>query len=213
MKHFAIICIFLLTAWLSTAQEQKFTALPAPQTDGGMPLMKALKNRQTSREYSDRKLTDQQLANLLWAANGINRTDTKKRTAPSAMNYQENDIYVFTSEGWYLYDANRNGLVQLSAEDLRAKTGTQDFVKTAPVDLVFVADYDKMTRSDDRAKEMYAMADAAYISENVYLFCASEGLATGVRASVDKDMLGKAMNLRPSQHIMLGQSVGYPKQK
>ena len=213
MKHFAIICIFLLTAWLSTAQEQKFTALPAPQTDGGMPLMKALKNRQTSREYSDRKLTDQQLANLLWAANGINRTDTKKRTAPSAMNYQENDIYVFTSEGWYLYDANRNGLVQLSAEDLRAKTGTQDFVKTAPVDLVFVADYDKMTRSDDRAKEMYAMADAAYISENVYLFCASEGLATGVRASVDKDVLGKAMNLRPSQHIMLGQSVGYPKQK
>ncbi len=204
---------FLLVSLLATAQEEKFIALPQPQTDGGMPLMKALKNRQTSREYSDKKLSEQQLSNLLWAACGVNRPDSKKRTAPSAMNYQEVDLYVFTSDGWYRYDPFRNGLVEYSKEDLRASTGVQDFVKTAPVNLIFVADYTKMTKSDDKTKEIYSTADAAFISENVYLFCSSEGLATGVRAYVDKEKLGKLMNLKPEQHILLGQSVGYPKAK
>jgi nitroreductase len=204
---------FLMLCFPALSQQEIFIALPLPQTDGGMPLMKALKNRQTSREYGEKMLTDQQISNLLWAGCGINRPDTKKRTAPSAMNYQEVDVYVFTVGGWFLYDATRNGLIQLSGEDLREKTGIQDFVKTAPIDLVFIADYAKMSKSDDKAKDTYSMADAAYISENVYLFCASEGLATGVRAYVDKDLLGKAMNLRPEQHILLAQSVGYPKTK
>lgn len=193
--------------------EQKVIPLPAPQTDGGMPLMKALKNRQTNREFSAKKIPDQVLSNLLWAACGINRPEAKKRTAPSAMNWQEVDVYVATAEGLWLYDAVKHALVEISGEDVRSGTGTQPFVATAPLDLVFVADYSKMGKSDDRNKEVLGTADAAFVSENVYLFCASEGLNTGVRASVDKETCAKALRLKESQHIMLGQAVGYPKEK
>jgi len=189
---------------------QNIIILPPPHMDGGMPLMKALKNRQTSREFMDKKLSEQQLADLLWAACGINRPDVKKRTAPSAMNYQEIDVYISTAQGLYLYNPEKNNLTEILKDDIRDKTGIQEFVKTAPVNLIFVADYSRMTKSDEKTKETYAMADAAFISENVYLFCASEGFATGVRAGIDKEMLGKIMKLNPNQHIMLGQAVGFP---
>jgi len=192
---------------------QDVILLLPPQTDGGMPLMKALKNRQTSREFASKDLSGQQLSNLLWAACGINRPDVKKRTAPSAMNYQEIDVYVSTAKGLFLYNAEKHTLAEILKEDIRDKTGKQDFVKTAPMNLIFVADYTKMAKADEKTKEAYAMADAAFISENVYLFCASEGLATGVRAWIDKDILGKAMKLNPNQHIILGQSVGFPAEK
>ena len=192
---------------------QDVILLLPPQTDGGMPLMKALKNRHTSREFAGKDLSAQQLSNLLWAACGINRTDEKKRTAPSAMNYQEIDVYVSTAKGLFLYNPEKHNLTIILKEDIRDKTGKQGFVKTAPVNLVFVADYTKMAKSDEKTKEGYAMADAAFISENVYLFCASEGLATGVRAWIDTDVLGKAMKLKPNQHIILGQSVGFPAEK
>lgn len=192
---------------------QEVTQLLPPQTDGGMPLMKALKNRKTSREFAGKDLSAQQLSNLLWAACGINRADEKKRTAPSAMNYQEVDVYVTTAKGLFLYNYEKNTLTELLKEDIRAKTGNQDFVKTAPLTLVYVADYDKMAKSDEKTKDNYAWADAAFISENVYLFCASEGLVTGVRAWIDKDVLAKAMKLRPAQHIILAQCVGFPPEK
>jgi len=192
---------------------QDVILLLPPQTDGGMPLMKALKNRHTSREFAGKDLSAQQLSNLLWAACGINRTDEKKRTAPSAMNYQEIDVHVSTAKGLFLYNPEKHNLTIILKEDIRDKTGKQGFVKTAPVNLVFVADYTKMAKSDEKTKEGYAMADAAFISENVYLFCASEGLATGVRAWIDTDVLGKAMKLKPNQHIILGQSVGFPAEK
>jgi SagB-type dehydrogenase family enzyme len=192
---------------------QDVILLVPPQTDGGMPLMKALKNRQTSREFAGKDLTNQQLSNLLWAACGINRPDVKKRTAPSAMNYQETDVYVSTAKGLFLYNAEKHSLTEILKDDIRDKTGKQEFVKTAPVNLIFVADYAKMAKADEKTKEGYAMADAAFISENVYLFCASEGLATGVRAWIDKDVLGKVMKLKPNQHIILGQAVGFPAEK
>jgi len=209
MKTYLVALMMLFAVPFVDAQ--KVISLPAPQTDGGMPLMKALKNRQTNREFSEKKLTDQQLSNLLWAADGINRADLKKRTAPSAMNYQEVDIYVAMENGLFLYNAEKQQLDQLSGEDIRAKTGIQDFVAKAPVNIVYVADYSKMAKAEESTKDSYAMADAAFISENVYLFCASEGLNTGVRAWIDKDNLGKAMKLKPVQHILLAQSVGYPK--
>jgi len=210
-----IIILFLggIFALNLAAQDQKTISLPAPQTDGGVPLMKALKNRQTSREFNDRKLPDQVMSNLLWAAWGVNRNDAKKRTAPSAMNKQEIDIYISTAEGVFIYDAFKNSLLLISNEDVRAKTGLQDFVKTAPVNLVFVADFSKMGTSSNPDKEKYAYADAAFISENVYLFCASEGLSTGVRANIDKESCAKALKLKPDQHVILGQAVGYPKEK
>ena len=208
---FIILITGMLSCISSTAQTQKIISLPAPQTDGGMPLMKALKSRHTTREFSEIKLSDQLLSNLLWAAWGINRPDTKKRTAPSAMNSQEIEIYVSTPSGVFLYDAEKNSLIQISADDVRDKTGIQDFVKTAPVNLVFVADYKKMSSPKDEDKEKYAFADAAFISENVYLFCASEGLVTGVRAYIDKDACSAALKLKPQEHVILGQAVGYPK--
>ena len=181
-----------------------------PQTDGGMPLMQALKARSSSRSFSDRKLPLQVLSNMLWAAWGINRPDGK-RTAPSAMNLQEIDVYVALEEGLYLYDARANILKPVLAEDIRAATGGQPFVKDAPVNLIYVADHSKMGRLSAKDRDFYSAANTGFISQNVYLFCASEGLVTVVRAYVDKPALAKKMKLRPNQKIILAQTVGYPK--
>jgi len=191
------------------AEKTVTVQLPKPQTEGGMPLMQALNERKTSRQFSPKELPEQVLSNMLWAAFGINRPDGK-RTAPSAMNMQEIDIYVATAKGLYLYDAKANALILTLAEDIRAKTGGQPFVKDAPVNLVYVADYAKMTRGSDEDKDFYSVVDTGFISQNVYLFCASEGLATVVRGYVNKPALAKAMNLRPDQKIILAQTVGYP---
>jgi SagB-type dehydrogenase family enzyme len=177
--------------------------LPAPQKTGGMPLMEALNARQTQRTFSPKALSEQQLSDLLWAACGVNR-DSGKRTAPSAMNRQEIDIYVALSSGLYLYVAPENRLQQVLAQDIRDKTGKQPFVKTAPVCLVYVSD-------DERLKiEFYTATDTGYISQNVYLFCASEGMNTVVLGTVDKEALHTAMQLKPTQHIILTQPVGLP---
>ena len=184
--------------------------LPAPQTSGGKPLMDCLKLRQSNRSYSQQKLSLQTLSNLLWAANGINRPESGKRTAPTAVNWQNIDVYVATADGLFLYDAKEQALVQILKEDIRALTGSQDFVKTAPVNLVYVADYARIPRGSDEDKLFYSANHAGYISQNVYLFCASEGLSTVVRAMINKEELAKAMKLRPEQRIMLAQSIGYP---
>ena len=184
--------------------------LPAPQKTGGLPLMDALAKRSTARAFDSKDLTPQQLSSLLWAAFGINRPDGK-RTAPSARNFQETDIYVLLKQGAYVYAAKSNKLDLVVAEDIRALGGTQAFVKDAPVTLVFVADLSKMGGGTNEAKKNMANIDVGYISQNVYLFCASEGLVTGARMSVDKATLGPRLKLRPDQMIILAQSVGNPK--
>ena len=184
--------------------------LPAPQKTGGMPLMEALAKRSTARTFDSKELSPQQLSSLLWAAFGINRPDGK-RTAPSARDFQETDIYVLLKQGAYVYSARSNKLDLVVAEDIRALGGTQAFVKDAPVTLVFVADLSKMGGGTNEAKKNMANIDVGYISQNVYLFCASEGLVTGARMSVDKAALGPRLKLRPDQMIILAQSVGYPK--
>lgn len=184
--------------------------LPAPQKSGGMPLMDALAKRSTSREFDSRELSPRQLSSLLWACFGINRPDGK-RTAPSAKDCQETDIYVILKRGAYLYDAKSNQLNLAVAEDLRSLAGTQAFATNAPVTLVFVADQARMGKSSVEEKKNYAYIDVGYISQNAYLYCASEGLVTGARASVDRKALGLKLKLRPDQMIILGQSVGYPK--
>jgi len=191
------------------AQESKPVSLPAPQTDGGRPLMQVLKERKSTREFSGEKLPAQVLANLLWAGFGVNRLDGR-RTAPSAMNWQEIAIYVVTAEGAYAYDAAKNQLEPVAKEDLRSLTGAQSFVATAPVNLVYVADLTKAS-GDASEKELFTGADTGFIAQNVYLYCASEGLATVVRASVDREALGKALKLKATQKIVLAQTVGYPK--
>jgi len=184
--------------------------LPAPQKTGGLPLMEALAKRSTARAFDARELSPRQLSSLLWAAFGINRPDGK-RTAPSARNFQETDIYVLLKSGAYVYVAKSNKLDLVVAEDLRALGGTQEFVKDAPMTLAFVADFAKMGGGSNEDKKNTANIDVGYISQNVYLYCASEGLVTGARGSVDRAALGSKLNLRPDQMIILAQSVGHPK--
>jgi SagB-type dehydrogenase family enzyme len=184
--------------------------LPPPQTGGGRPLMQALKERSSSRAFSARPLPAQVLSNLLWAAFGVNRPDSGKRTAPSAKNWQEIDIYVALAEGLFRYEAKGHRLEPILARDIRSETGRQPFVAGAPVNLVYVADRPRMGQASKEVQDLYAAAAAGSISQNVYLFCASEGLATVVRGSIDRESLAKAMGLRPDQWIVLAQTVGYP---
>jgi SagB-type dehydrogenase family enzyme len=172
--------------------------------------MQALKDRKSSREFGSGTLSAQTLSDLLWAAFGINRPDGH-RTAPSAMNWQEASIYVVTSEGVYTYDAKDNRLDPVLAGDFRGATGTQSFVKDAAVDLVYVSDLSKTGRAASSDVEMFTAADVGFISQNVYLYCASEGLATVVRGSIDRAALAKTLMLGPNQKIVLAQSVGFPK--
>ena len=196
---------------LAAAQELKPIELPKPQVDGGRPLMQVLKDRSTSRDFSSEKLPLPVLSNLLWAAFGVNRPESGKRTAPSARNWQEIDIYVATADGLYVYDAKAHRLNPVLAEDVRAATGTQPYVKDAPVNLVYVADLAKTGKASAPDQDFYTAADTGFIAQNVYLYCASEGLATVIRGSVDRPALAKLMKLRPDQKITLSQTVGYPK--
>jgi SagB-type dehydrogenase family enzyme len=203
---------WIVGAPLLCAQELKPIQLPPPQTEIGKPLMQALKLRQSSRSFDSKPLPLQELSNLLWAANGINRPDSGKRTAPSAMNWQEVDVYVARPDALYLYEAKMHSLTPVVGKDLREATGAhQSFVKDAPVNLVYVADSTRMQRASDEDKSIYSATDVGFIAQNVYLYCASQGLAVVVRGSIDRPALAQAMKLRPEQKIVLAQTVGYPK--
>jgi nitroreductase len=199
-----------LLAIATVAAQPADIVLPPPQTEGGKPLMQALKERRTTRSFAEQPLPPQLLSNLLWAAWGVNRADGR-RTAPSARNWQEIDVYVATAEGLYVYDAKAHGLKRVVARDVRAQIGAQPHAREAPLTLVFVADEQKMGSADEESRRSYAAADAAFIAQNVYLFCASEGLATVVFAMVDRPGFAQAAGLKPQQRIALAQSVGYPK--
>jgi SagB-type dehydrogenase family enzyme len=172
--------------------------------------MQVLQERRTSRTFSNEDVPLQTLSNLLWAAFGINRPELGKRTAPSANNWQEFDIYVAMDKGVYLYDAQENLLRPVLPGNIHALTGKQDFVEDAPINLIFVANYAKMGNASTEAKDFYSATDVGFISQNVYLFCASEGLATVVRGWFDKEALAKKMQLEPEQKVILCQTVGYP---
>ena len=205
------------------AQEFKPIQLLKPQLDIGRPLMQVLKDRRSSRAYSAEKLPLQVLSNLLWAAFGINRPDKGMRTAPSGGNRQDIDIYVATADGGYIYDAKAHMLNPVLAEDIRSMSGRQyppsvipsdrvPPIDEAPVNLIYVWDGTKKSKlSTEEENLRLAFAHTGFISQNVHLYCASEGLATVVRLWFDKAALEKAMKLRPEQYITLVQSVGYPR--
>jgi len=210
LKKAFVVVISLFCFSLGIAAE--IIKLPAPQLDGGKTLMQALKERKSERSFDVKKLPANILSNMLWAACGINRPAAAKRTAPSAMNKQSIDIYVALPEGLYLYEAKTHALKPVVIQDIRALTGKQSFVAKAPVTLIYVADYKKMGNMSNDEKNFYAATDTGFISENVYLFCASEGLGTVVRGSIDKEALAKAMKLGDHQKIVLAQTVGYVKE-
>lgn len=209
-KIFTLLSLSLSGALALATDDLKPIALPAPQFHSGKPLMQTLRERRTTREFKTDKLKPDLLANLLWAAFGINRPTTGQRTAPSAMNSQELDIYVALPEGLFLYDAKVQALTPVLARDLRATTGGQDSIKAAPVTLIFVADLARLSKATPASRPLYANFDAGCICQNVYLFCASEGLATVVH-DLDRAPLAQAMNLKPEQQIIFVQAVGFPK--
>jgi SagB-type dehydrogenase family enzyme len=204
----SLAVLLLASTFLCAAQES--IQLPPPQTEIGMPLMQALNLRQTSRSFDSKPLPLQELSNILWAADGINRPESGKRTAPSAMNWQEIDLYAVLRTGTYLYVAKGHSLSRVAGEDLRALAGTQNFVAIAPLNIVYVADSARTTKANDADRLLYTAADAGFIAQNVYLYCASQGFATVVRGSIDRTALAKALHLRSGQRIILAQTVGFP---
>lgn len=202
-----LFVIFLAMASLFSAKAQDIQ-LPEPQRDGGLPLMEALQQRSTQREFSDKALDDQELSNLLWAANGVNRSDGK-RTAPSARNCQEIDIYVYTEKAVYLYLAEQNKLKFVAEGDHRSDAAVQPFAAKCPIILMFVANYDKMKGMDKDAQEFYGATDAGYVSQNVYLYCASAKLNTVVLGSIYRDKIKDLLKFNGK--AILGQPVGYAK--
>lgn len=196
--------------------EIKFTTikLNPPDLAKGIPVMQALSKRKSDRGFIDKKLSFQQLSELLWSANGVNRPDGK-RTAPSAVNKHPVDIYVVLAEGIFMYDPPHHQLLPVAEGDFRKQAGRQDFVSIAPVNLVYVADLSKLKDMPRHIPDEEAMkwiyCEAGLIAENVHLYCASEGLGAVIRASVDKEALGQSIKLRDEQVILLAQTVGYIK--
>ena len=203
--------ILLLFFSLQNIAQTTTKALPRPAKSGGMPLMEALSKRSSTREFAVKDIPDQVLSNLLWAAWGINRDDSDKRTAPSSNNKQEIDIYVFKADGVFKYVSKGHLLEVVTNEDFRTFCGKQDFVASAPLNLIYIADLSKTDQTDYTSEPAASYSNAGFIAQNVYLFCASEGLGTVVRGWVDKEMLQEKLKLKPSQKIILAQTIGFPK--
>ncbi len=206
-----IMCLMLMFPGYAASQTLQAISLPKPALSNDKPLMQAMAERKSSREFADSALSLQDLANVLWCANGVNRPENGHRTAPSAMNRQDIDVYAVLKEGIYLYDAAKHELTPVEAGDFRKDAGTQDYVGTAPLNIMLVSDlakFDFARESGD--KLLMAALDAGHCSQNVYLYCAAANLACVTRASVDKVKLGGIMKLRAEQTILLGLTVGYP---
>ena len=210
-----VIFTYLTIVLISLSITAQDITLPAPDRKGGKPLMQALNERQTTRTFTEDNLTQQQLSDMLWAAWGINRADQKKRTAPSAMNYQEIDVYVALPGGLYVYVSESNTLRMINNKDIRKTTGTQSYVNNAALNLVYVADMGKAGKKEgvkiDDSDLFMSYSDAAFIAQNVYLYCASANLGCVVRGSIPKEKLALELGLRSNQFIILAQTVGVPK--
>ena len=191
------------------AKETEAIALPPPRSKGGQPLIEALALRRSTREYSDRPLPSQVLSDLLWAAFGVNRP-SGDRTAPYWRHIMVIDVYVAMADGVWLYNPKQRKLLPHLSADIRAQTGLQDFVARAPLNLVYVAHGERMQDIAAEERRLYASVDTGFIGQNVYLFCASEGLATVFRGAVDYSKLNEAMQLKAGQFVTFAQTVGYP---
>jgi nitroreductase len=190
-------------------RSQAVLQLPAPEREGGLPLMTALSRRRSSRSFQAATLPLPVLSSLLWAAFGINRPDSGERTAPSALNAQEIDVYVALASGLYIYAADTHALHLVAEVDARRITGYQDFVDSAPLDLIYVADT-AHTPGSAETRDIYAAICAGAIAQNVYLYCASAGLSTVARALFDRRALTEALRLSSDERVLLTQTVGYP---
>jgi nitroreductase len=198
-----------LAAIPNAAHAQADRMLPEPRKETGKPLMQALQLRRSTRAFSPRPLPPQLLSDVLWAAYGINRP-SGDRTAPYWRHIMVIDVYAAMADGVWLYDPKQHALHPYLAADIRAQTGLQDFVATAPLNLIYVAHGERMKEISPEERRLYASVDAAFAGQNVYLFCASEGLATVFRGAVDYQKLAQAMRLEDGQFVTFAQTVGYP---
>jgi len=205
----ALLAGAALAAVPLAARAQPIRTLPAPRKDTGKPLMQALQLRRSIRAFSPRPLPQQLLSEVLWAAYGINRP-SGDRTAPYWRHIMVIDVYAAMADGVWLYDPKEHALRPHLDTDIRAQTGLQDFVATAPLNLVYVAHGERMKEISLADRRLYSCVDAAFAGQNVYLYCASEGLATVFRGAVDQEKLGRAMQLDGGQFVTFAQTVGYP---
>lgn len=209
--------LFLIMAITTANIASAETSIPLvqPSKTGGLSIMETFWNRHSDREFSAKMLSDQDLSDLLFATSGINRIEDGKLTAPTALNTQEIDLYVFTKEGVFKYIPNGHRLQQVADGDNRSLlAGTpqfsQDFVLEAPVSLLTVANPQKFDRMPEMAK-MMAITDAGIMSENVCIFCAGRGLSVVPRATMDRENISKFLNLPDEAILVLNLPVGYPK--
>lgn len=210
LKFYACLVSIIILFSCKQSVTNSVENLPKPEIKGGKPLMIALRDRCSTREFSNKEFTAQEISNLLWSANGINRPETGKRTAPSACNRQDIDIYVALKSGVYLFNFKKHQLDKIINTDIRDSIGIQQFVREAPLCLILVADTSKTCGKDTSIIIDYS-ADAAYISENVYLFCASENLATVVLGMVNHSFVSNKLHLGKKQKVIFAQPAGFKK--
>lgn len=212
LKSFLIFGLFVLTPVLQ-AQETDLIQLNTPDLNRGSSVMTAFQNRASANGYSTKELSLQDISDLLWAANGINRPGSGKRTAPSAMNSQDIDIYTFFANGVYLYDAPNHQLHLVTKGDHRNLiAASQPVVASAPIICLLVSDISRFKHGSDSLKLAWAANDAGIVSQNICLFCAGTGLVTRTRAYMEQDILRALLKLKPSQHLMLNNPVAYKKE-
>jgi nitroreductase len=200
----------VIAAGVAAAQEAKAVELLPPRGQGGKPLIEALRLRRSIRQYAPRPRPPQLLSDLLWAALGINRLASGDRTAPYWRHIMVIDIYAAMADGVWLYDTKAHWLLPYLHSDIRTETGTQDFVGSAPLNLVYVAHGERMGDIPSQDRRLYASVDTGFIGQNVYLFCASEGLVTVFRAALDYERLARTIGLPAGQFVTFAQTVGYP---
>lgn len=204
-----LLCLFISMA---TFAADKVIRLPKPNLNRNSEVMEAFANRHSTREYAAKALTLTDLSDLLWAANGINRPEEGKRTAPSAMNKQDVDVYVVLPEGTYLYDAKAHQLNLVAEGDHRgAVAGGQAFVKSAPVSLLLVSDLSRLGDAKNTHTQLMGAVDAGIVSQNISIFCSAAKLATVPRASMDTAKLKSVLKLTDTQLPLMNHPVGYHK--
>ena len=209
-KITTLLIVFLLFGGFQILA-QDLVNLPKPEKEGGKALMEALNERQSSRSYADKQLSKQQLSNILWAAFGINRPESGKRTAPTSHDVRDIEVYAVMKSGAFLYLPKQNALKKIVDKDIRNVTGKQEFVKSAALNLVYVSDFNKYDSDNEDALKMTAGTHCGFIGQNVYLYCASEGLNSVFRAWIDNDLIHEKLNLPEHKHVIYSQTVGFPK--
>ena len=201
--------VFLLGFAAALSAQAADIRLPAPAKAGGMPVVQAIAERKTSRAFSDRELPVETLSTLLWIADGISRPDGR-RTIPTGHNVQDLDVYVILKSGAYRYDEKAHALIQTSEGDFRAIAAKQPFAQVAPVTLFYVQDVARAKKTDAMSQMRFGGIHTGSAIQNVYLFCTSAGLVSCAREQNDYEAQAKIFKLRPTQRIILAQSVAYP---